>query len=143
MQLGRVTQTDVGIMYIHGIVDEKNVDEVRKRLSVIDIDGVLESGYIEELIENTNKTIFPTIYHSERPDVIAASLLEGRIAILVDGTPFVLLLPTTFNMFFQASEDYYNRFDVGSLIRILRFSSFLIGLLLPLFTWRSSDFTRK
>lgn len=133
MQLGRVTQTDVGIMYIHGIVDEKNVDEVRKRLSVIDIDGVLESGYIEELIENTNKTIFPTIYHSERPDVIAASLLEGRIAILVDGTPFVLLLPTTFNMFFQASEDYYNRFDVGSLIRILRFSSFLIGLLLPSF----------
>lgn len=133
MQLGRVTQTDIGIMYIHGIVDEKNVDEVRKRLSVIDIDGVLESGYIEELIENTNKTIFPTIYHSERPDVIAASLLEGRIAILVDGTPFVLLLPTTFNMFFQASEDYYNRFDVGSLIRILRFSSFLIGLLLPSF----------
>ncbi|MBJ9990413.1 spore germination protein [Paenibacillus sp. S28] len=133
MQLGRVTQTDVGIMYIHGIVDEKNVDEVRKRLSVIDIDGVLESGYIEELIENTNKTIFPTIYHSERPDVIAASLLEGRIAILVDGTPFVLLLPTTFNMFFQASEDYYNRFDVGSLIRVLRFSSFLIGLLLPSF----------
>lgn len=133
MQLGRVTQTDVGIMYIHGIVDEKNVDEVRKRLSVIDIDGVLESGYIEELIENTNKTIFPTIYHSERPDVIAASLLEGRIAILVDGTPFVLILPTTFNMFFQASEDYYNRFDVGSLIRVLRFSSFLIGLLLPSF----------
>ncbi|WP_256992152.1 spore germination protein [Paenibacillus sp. XY044] len=133
MQLGRVTQTDVGIMYIHGIVDDKNVEEVRKRLSVIDIDGVLESGYIEELIENTNKTIFPTIYHSERPDVIAASLLEGRIAILVDGTPFVLLLPTTFNMFFQASEDYYSRFDVGSLIRVLRFSSFIIGLLLPSF----------
>ncbi|WP_433615537.1 spore germination protein [Paenibacillus cellulositrophicus] len=133
MQLGRVTQTDVGIMYIHGIVDEKNVDEVRKRLSVIDIDGVLESGYIEELLENTNKTIFPTIYHSERPDVIAASLLEGRIAIMVDGTPFVLLLPSTFNMFFQAAEDYYNRFDVGSLIRFLRYFSFLIGLLLPSF----------
>jgi len=133
MQLGRVTQTDVGIMYIHGIVDEKNVDEVRKRLSVIDIDGILESGYIEELIENTNKTIFPTVYHSERPDVIAANLLEGRIAILVDGTPFALLLPSTFNMFFQAAEDYYNRFDVGSLIRFLRYFSFLIGLLLPSF----------
>ncbi len=132
-QIGRVTQTDVGIMYIHGIVEEEIVQEVRERLGSIDIDGILESGYIEELIETTHVTLFPTIYNSERPDVIAANLLEGRVAILVDGTPFVLLVPTTFNMFFQSAEDYYQRFDVGSLIRVLRYISFVIGLLLPSF----------
>ncbi|MGN7356287.1 spore germination protein [Paenibacillus sp. SAF-054] len=131
MKIGRVTKTDIGVMYIKGIVSEEIVDEVRKRLSHIDIDGILESGYIEELIEDTNFTLFPTVYHSERPDVIAANLLEGRVAILVDGTPFSLVVPSTFNMFFQAAEDYYNRFDVGSLIRLLRFLSFFIGLLLP------------
>ena len=131
MKIGRVTKTDIGMMYIKGIVSEEIVDEVRKRLSHIDIDGILESGYIEELIEDTNFTLFPTVYHSERPDVIAANLLEGRVAILVDGTPFSLIVPSTFNMFFQAAEDYYNRFDVGSLIRLLRFLSFFIGLLLP------------
>lgn len=131
MQIGRVTMTDVGIMYIKGIVGEEIVTEVRKRLSNIDIDAILESGYIEELIEDTNFTLFPTVYHSERPDVIAANLLEGRVAILVDGTPFALIVPSTFNMYFQAAEDYYNRFDVGSLIRLLRFISFFIGLLMP------------
>ncbi|WP_136604928.1 spore germination protein [Paenibacillus dokdonensis] len=131
MQIGEVTKTEVGIMYIQGIVSEETVEEVRKRLSNIHIDGILESGYIEELIEDTNFTVFPTVYHSERPDVIAANLLEGRVAIMVDGTPFALVVPSTFNMFFQAAEDYYNRFDVGSLIRVLRFISFFIGLLLP------------
>ncbi|GIP27111.1 spore germination protein KA [Paenibacillus sp. J23TS9] len=131
MQIGEVTKTEIGIMYIQGIVSEEIVTEVRKRLSNIHIDGILESGYIEELIEDTNFTVFPTVYHSERPDVIAANLLEGRVAIMVDGTPFALVVPSTFNMFFQSAEDYYNRFDVGSLIRVLRFISFFIGLLLP------------
>ncbi|MWV43246.1 spore germination protein [Paenibacillus sp. HJL G12] len=131
MKIGEMTQTDVGMMYIQGLVKPEIVDEVRKRLCNIHIDGILESGYIEELIEDTNFTLFPTVFHSERPDVIAANLLEGRVAILVDGTPFALIVPSTFNMFFQAAEDYYNRFDVGSLVRLLRFFSFFIGLLLP------------
>lgn len=87
MTIGRVTQTTVSIMYINGIVNDKIVDEVRQRLSRIDIDGILESGNIEELIQDETFTPFPTVYNTERPDVIASGLLEGRVAILVDGTP--------------------------------------------------------
>jgi len=126
--IGRVTKTDVSIMYIHGIANDNIVEEVRKRLDRIDIDGILESGYIEELIQDKTFTPFPTIFNTERPDVVAADLLEGRVAILVDGTPFVLTAPTTFIQFFQAAEDYYQRADVSSLLRALRFFSFFISL---------------
>lgn len=130
-QIGRVTKTDVSIMYINGIVNEKVLNEVRQRLDRIDVDGILESGYIEELIQDETYTPFPTVYNSERPDVIAAGLLEGRIAILVDGTPFVLLVPALFGQFLQAAEDYYQRWDIGNLIRILRYISLAISLLAP------------
>lgn len=126
--IGRVTKTDVGIMYIHGIANDKVVDEVRKRLDRIDIDGILESGYIEELIEDEPYSPFPMIYNTERPDVVAADLLEGRIAILVDGTPFVLTAPALFIQFFQAAEDYYQPAGASSLLRMLRFFSFFIAL---------------
>ncbi len=95
-RIGRLTKTDVAMMYVKGIANEKVIEEVRKRLERIDIDGILESGYIEELIQDETYTPFPTIYHTERPDAVAAGLLEGRIAILVDGTPFVLLVPAVF-----------------------------------------------
>jgi spore germination protein KA len=126
--IGRVTQTDVSIMYIKGIASDKVIDEVRQRLDRIDIDGILESGYIEEFIQDETYTPFPTIYNTERPDVVAADLLEGRVAILVDGTPFVLTAPSLFTQFFQAAEDYYQRADVSSLLRMLRFFSFFIAL---------------
>lgn len=130
-RIGRRTKTDVAIAYIRDIASEKIVKEVRKRLNRIDIDGILESGYIEELIQDGVYTPFPTVYNSERPDAISAGLLEGRIAILVDGTPFVLLVPALFVHFLQAPEDYYQRFDISSLIRILRYISFFIALLTP------------
>ncbi|WP_282942929.1 spore germination protein [Paenibacillus sp. RC67] len=126
--IGRVTKTDVSIMYIHGIASNTVVDEVRKRLDRIDIDGILESGYIEELIQDERRSPFPTIYNTERPDVVAADLLEGRVAILVDGTPFVLTAPTTFIQFFQAAEDYYQRADISTFLRLLRYLSFYISL---------------
>ncbi|MDQ0215817.1 spore germination protein KA [Oikeobacillus pervagus] len=130
-QIGRVTKTDVAIMYIDGIVNGKVVEEVRRRLDRIDIDGILESGYIEELIQDKTYSPFPTIYYSERPDVIAAELLEGKVAILVDGTPIVLVVPALFISFIQAAEDYYQRSDISTLIRLLRFFSILIALLGP------------
>jgi len=129
--IGRVTQTDVAIMYINGIANDKIVEEVLIRIDRIDIDGILESGYIEELIQDTTFTPFPTVYNSERPDVIAAELLEGRIAIFVDGTPFVLIVPALFTTFIQAAEDHYQRSDVSSLIRILRYLGISISLLGP------------
>ncbi|GAB7388185.1 spore germination protein GerKA [Bacillaceae bacterium] len=129
--IGRVTKTEVAIMYIKGIAKDEIVAEVRKRLKRIDIDGILESGYIEELIQDETFTPFPTIHNTERPDAIAAGLLEGRVAILVEGTPFVLLVPALFTMFFHASEDYYQRSDIGNLLRMLRYLAFFISLLGP------------
>lgn len=130
-QIGRRTKTDVAIVYIKGVASDKIVKEVRRRLDKIDIDGILESSYIEELIQDETYSFFPTVYNTERPDSVAAGLLEGRVAILVDGTPFVLLVPTLFVQYFQSSEDYYQRSDIGSLLRILRYLSFFIALLTP------------
>lgn len=129
--LGEVTQTNVRIMYIKGIANDKIVEEVRSRLRRICIDGVLESGYIEQLIEDESFTTFPTIYHTERPDSVAANLLEGRIAIFVEGTPFVLIVPAVFIQFFQSVEDYYARFDIATALRFLRVLVFFISLVAP------------
>jgi spore germination protein KA len=131
MKIGRVTQTDVAIMYINGIANDEIVEEVRGRLKRIDIDSILESGYIEQLIEDQTMTTFPTLYHTERPDMVAGNLLEGRIAIFVDGTPFVLLAPAVFIQFFQSVDDYYARFDIATAIRFLRILIFFISLIAP------------
>jgi spore germination protein KA len=129
--IGDITKTQISLMFIDGIVDSDVLDEVRRRLDKIDIDGILESGYIEELIQDEPYSPFPTIHHTEKPDVVAAALLEGRVAIIVDGTPIVLLVPALFNQFFQAAEDYYERSLISSLIRILRFICLFISLLAP------------
>lgn len=131
IKVGRVTKTDVTFMYIHGIANNKVVNEVRERLERIDIDSILESGYIEQLIEDQTATPFPTVYNTERPDVVAGNLLEGRIAIFVDGTPFVLIAPAVFIQFFQSAEDYYARFDIATSIRLLRILMFMISLIAP------------
>ncbi|MFC0272048.1 spore germination protein [Metabacillus herbersteinensis] len=130
-QIGKKTQTDVAIMYLKGVVNEKTVTEVQSRLNRINIDAILESGYIEELIQDEVFTPFPTVYNTERPDSVAAAILEGRIAILVDGTPFVLVVPALFVHFFQSSEDYYQRADIATLIRLLRYLALFLSLLTP------------
>ncbi|MDR7244748.1 hypothetical protein J2W47_003861 [Priestia megaterium] len=91
----------------------------------------MESGYIEELIQDEDYTPFPTMHNTERPDSVAAGLLEERIAILVDGTPFVLMVPALFIQFFQAAEDYYQRADISTLIRLMRYMAFFLALLTP------------
>uniref|UniRef100_UPI00403F6815 spore germination protein n=1 Tax=Paenibacillus sp. FSL R7-0216 TaxID=2921677 RepID=UPI00403F6815 len=131
MQIGRITRTDVAIMYIKGIANDEVVQEVRDRLTRIDVGSILESGYIEESIQDETFSPFPTIYNSERPDVIAAELMEGKVAILVDGTPFVLVVPALFVSFLHASEDYYQRADISSFIRLLRYLGIIISLLGP------------
>lgn len=130
-EIGTRTKTNVAIIYIQDIADDKIVEEVRLRLDRIHVDGILESGNVEEFIQDSTYSPFSTVFNSERPDVVAAALLEGRIAIVVDGTPFVLLVPALFVQFFQSPEDYYERNIIGSLIRILRFVAFGISLLAP------------
>lgn len=132
-QIGKVTQTNVSIMYLKNIADPEIVEEVKRRLKNIDTDSILESGYIEEFIQDTALTPFPTIYNSDRPDTIAAGILEGKVAIIVDGTPFVLLVPAFFVSFFQSAEDYYQRADISTLLRFIRYLSFFITLLAPSF----------
>ncbi|MGP7818020.1 spore germination protein [Niallia sp. 01092] len=131
MTIGKYTSTNIAIAYIKGIAEEGLLEEVKSRLNQIEIDSVLESGYIEELIEDNSYSPFPQILNTERPDVVAAHLLEGRVAILVDGTPFVLIAPISFFSLLQSSEDYYQRFFISSVIRILRFTFMMISLLLP------------
>lgn len=129
--VGRITKTEINIAYLAGTADGKIVEEVRRRISRIDVDAILESAYIEELIEDTPYTVFPQIEHSERPDKVAAGILEGRVAILIDGTPFVLVVPTLLLQFWQSSEDYYERYPTACLVRFIRFTFTTIALLLP------------
>ncbi|MET1031733.1 spore germination protein [Domibacillus tundrae] len=131
MKIGKMTKTDVSIMYINGIAKNEIIEEVRKRLKRINIDGILESGYIEQLIEDQTNSTFPTIRNTDRPDGIAGNLLEGKIAIFVNGTPFVLLVPALFIDFFQSVEDYTERFDIATAIRFLRTVIFFISLVGP------------
>ncbi|MHA6532505.1 spore germination protein [Paenibacillus sp. BAC0078] len=131
MKIGSETQTLVALMYVEGFAGEDLLREVRERLNKIAMDEVLESGFIEELIQDKTFTPFPTIYNSERPDVAAGNLLEGRVVIIVDGTPFVLILPAIFTQFFQSAEDYSQRFDIAILMRIVRYLSFIVLILGP------------
>ncbi|PDO11629.1 MAG: spore germination protein [Candidatus Reconcilbacillus cellulovorans] len=133
MKIGRTTKTDVAMMYVRGRADDNLVREVKSRLDAVRADIVLESAYIEEWIQDRTTTPFPMIYNTERPDIVAGNLLEGRVAILVDGTPFALIVPTVLPQFFQSVEDYYQRYDVASLIRLLRYASFVISMLVPSF----------
>ncbi|MBX4163670.1 MULTISPECIES: spore germination protein [Priestia] len=128
MKIGSVTQTDIGIMYIQGNADKRIVEEVKERLKEIKVDGVLESNYIEEFIRDDRTTIFPLLLNTERPDAVVGNLLEGRIAIIVQGTPFVLIAPAIFSQFFQSPEDYYQNYYIASFLRILRFSSFFLSM---------------
>ncbi|WP_238652157.1 spore germination protein [Paenibacillus piscarius] len=131
--LGEQTQTNVAVMYIEGNVDSEVLQELRRRLDAAKLDSVLESNYIEEMIQYPHYTPFPTVYNTERPDSAASALLEGRVTILVEGTPFVLIVPALFVQFFQSSEDYYQRSDFASLVRILRYFCFAVALLTPAF----------
>jgi len=131
MTIGKQTKTDVVIAYIKGIANDKIVEEVKRRLSRIDTDSILESGYIEQYIEDNPWSFLPTIGNSEKPDIVAAKMLEGRVAILTDGTPFVLTVPYLFIEAFQSSEDYYSRPFYASILRMLRFVAYFISVFAP------------
>ena len=131
MTIGRKTQTSVCIAYLDGIANDRVTQQVRSRLKQLDIDSVLDSGYLEEYIEDAPFSIFATVGYSEKPDVIASKILEGRTAILVDGSPFVLTVPFLFVEAFQTAEDYYVRSIYSSIMRLLRFFSYLIAIFAP------------
>ncbi len=131
LTLGRRTQTCLMVCYMESVVDRGALEELMRRLGRIDIDGVLDSNYITELIREARFSPFRTIGYTERPDVALGKILEGRIAILVDGTPNVLTLPYLFVENFQASEDYYLSFYYTSFSRMLRMLGFLMTIAVP------------
>jgi hypothetical protein len=129
--LGRISKTDVALCYIENIAPTQLVDEIRRRLQNIDIDAVLDTQYIQELIMDNRSTIFSMAEHTEKTDRTAAHLLEGKICIMVDGSPMVLVLPTSFPRFWVSPEDYYIHYIPASLFRMGRFVAFLLALTLP------------
>jgi len=131
MQIGKRSKTDIAILYIEGITNKEILKEVKERLDQIQIDAILESGYIQQLIEDEWRSPFPQIQNTQRPDVVAAALYEGRVAIIVDNTPYALLMPATVATFIQSPEDHYERSCIATAIRLLRVSTLLINLFLP------------
>ena len=130
-EIGNITQTEIGIMYINGIVNNKLLQEVRERLDKIKVDETFGSSTIEEWISDKIATPWPTMFVTERPDVVAGNLLEGRVVIFVNGTPNPLILPATWIQFFQTAEDYYLRWTIVGFLRLIRILSFMITLLGP------------
>ncbi len=131
MTVGKRTGTKLCLTYIKGLAQPELIKEVKKRLAAIDTDAILESGYIEQYIEDSPGSLFATIGYSEKPDIVGAKLLEGRVAIIVDGTPFVLTAPYLFIESFQSAEDYYFRPYFATLLRIVRVIGFLTTILAP------------
>lgn len=129
--IGVYTGTKVLVAYIEGLADKNMVGEVDRRIKSIDIDGVLESGYIEQLIEDAPNSIFPTVGNTERPDRVAAGLLEGKVAIITDGSPVVLVVPWLFWNIIQTPEDYYSRPYAASILRLIRLGAVIITMFLP------------
>lgn len=129
--IGRVSKTPVTVGYIRGIANDKIVEEVRRRLARIDIDTVDSTNTVEELIIDDPYSPFPQAKATERPDVVAADLQEGKISIMVDGDPFVIVVPSGFIEFMQSAEDYYQNYIASSLIRLLRYVFLNISLFLP------------
>ncbi|WP_412762435.1 spore germination protein [Priestia megaterium] len=130
-QVGKRSKKDLVVAYINEIVDPELVQEVEKRIKKIDLDNVPESGYVEQLIEDNYLSPFPQVQNTERPDRVIAALMEGRVAILLDGTPFALIAPVTFSMMLQSPEDYYERWIPGTFIRFLRYIAVVLSLFTP------------
>lgn len=129
--VGRLTKTKVCICYIQSIASDKIVKELEKRLDELDLDGIVDSGYIQELIKDSPLSPFDTIGYTERPDSVVGKLLEGRIALVVDGSPFVLTVPFIFPEIFQTPEDYYNNYIFSSFNRLLRIFGAALALFVP------------
>lgn len=131
--IGHYSQTRVIVAYMEGIADPVLIEEIANRLQRIDIDAILDSEYIEEMIEDHPYSPFPQFLKTERPDVAGANLMEGRVVILVDGTPMSLVAPVTFFSLLQSPEDYYQRYWISTAIRWLRYLFLLVALLGPSF----------
>ncbi|MDR2649104.1 MAG: spore germination protein [Clostridiales bacterium] len=129
--VGERSKSSAALMYLEDLVRPEVLNEALRRIENIDIDGILDIGYIEQLTEDDWKSPFPMAQITERPDKASASILEGRIVVVTDNSPFVMIIPATLNTFFQSSEDYYQGWQIMSFIRLLRFAAGIMAVALP------------
>ncbi len=130
-QMGVRSNTMMQLLYVEDLVQEDLLSEIQRRLDQFEIDGIFDSGMVEQLTEEVWYSPFPQFQSTERPDRAAMELLEGRIVLLCDNSPMALLLPTTFHSFMTSSEDMYNRFEMVSFVRMLRYLAVVTAMLLP------------
>ena len=134
LRIGKETKTDIAVVFLQNVANEELIEEIKKRLSKIDIDGILDSGYLQYFLDDNPSSVFALIDSTEKPDIAAAKILEGRAAIIVDGSPFILTAPVYFSESFQSPEDYYIQPAAATMLRIIRYLSFFISILaLPLY----------
>ncbi|MCD7032917.1 spore germination protein [Metabacillus sp. GX 13764] len=130
-KIGKLTKTNLLLCYIDGLAEPEILETITKRLDELQIDKIFDTGMLEELLEDKGYTPFPVFQATERPDVTAAALAEGKVAIMLEGTPFALIVPVTFWSFFQAAEDYYTHYELSTFVRVIRMLSYFIALSLP------------
>jgi spore germination protein len=133
MMIGERSRTDVAVMYMADLVRPEVLSEILQKLQRFKIDAILDGAMLEQMTEDEWYSPFPQFQTTERPDKAASALLEGRIVLVVDNSPSVLILPATFSCFFQASDDYYDRWDAACFVRILRYAAGAAAMLLPAF----------
>ena len=131
VKIGKRTKTKVAISYLSDVVDKNKIDLIKKKLNAIDIDGVIDSGYLRDFLTESKFNDFPRVISSERPDLACSSLLDGKIVILVENSPFVLIIPGLFVDFFHSAEDNYQMPINVSITRLLRFVGFFLTVLTP------------
>ncbi len=131
LTVGKYTNTAIAVCYLDGVADKKLVDQLVQKIQAITLDGVLDSNYISAYLDQDRKLLFSRVGSTEKPDIATAKLLEGRIAVVVDGSPMVLTLPYMFIEDLQSAGDYHTNGSVASVSRILRFISVIVSLLLP------------
>lgn len=129
--IGRKTKTKIGVLYFDDITDEQLISSINEKIAKIDIDGIIDSSMIGQLITDESKAHFPTYITTERPDNVAKSLLEGKIVILVDTSPFAIILPAFFADFINPGVDQYNKSSNVNFIKIVRFFCFFLSMVMP------------
>ena len=130
ISIGRSSKTLVGMLYMKNLVNKKLIKKIENKLNKIDIDGIIDSSYLKNALENKNN-LFPTLTTTERPDKSSMALLEGKVVIIVDGSPYSIILPSFFIDFFHTVDDYYQKDINTTFIRIIRLIAFLIAIFLP------------
>ncbi len=130
-EVGSTTKTQVILAYLDGIVDMKIVKQIKKKLQSIKIDGVVDSYYLLSLLSNRPNSLFKQIGNTEKPDIVAAKMLEGRVAVIVDNSPIVLTIPFVFLEDLQNSNDYYTNYIYSGFLRVIRLIGLLIAIIGP------------